>query len=281
VLGSTSVCSMSGRRIRLVLSDVDGTLITHGKVLTERSIEAVRRLHEAGVHFAITSGRPPRGMAMLIEPLRLTGPIAAFNGGVIVQPDLHVLEQWCVAADVVQPTIALLESFGLTTWLYRGSEWYVRDPTGTHVDSESSTVQFAPTVVGSYDGLDEDVAKIVGVSDDHDAVAAALAGERGRFGDQVSASSSQAYYVDVTHPRANKGDVLRFLSEHYDIPREEIAAIGDMPNDVLMFALAGTSIAMGQSSGEVQRAARHVTAANDDDGFAAAVDRFVLRDQSV
>jgi Cof subfamily protein (haloacid dehalogenase superfamily) len=268
---------MSGRRIRLVLSDVDGTLVTSDKVLTGRSIEAVQRLHEAGVLFAITSGRPPRGMAMLIEPLRLTGPIAAFNGGVIVQPDLQVLEQWCVAADVVGPTIALLESFGLVTWLYSGSEWYVRDLAGPHVNREASTVGFAPTLVESYDALEDDVAKIVGVSDDHGAVAAAVAAERDRFGDQVSASTSQPYYVDVTHPRANKGDVLRFLAEHYDIAPEEIAAIGDMPNDVLMFALAGVSVAMGQSSSEVQRAARHVTSANDDDGFAAAVDRFILR----
>jgi Cof subfamily protein (haloacid dehalogenase superfamily) len=268
---------MSDRRIRLVLADVDGTLVTHEKVLSERTIEAVQRLHDAGILFAITSGRPPRGMAMLIEPLRLTAPIAAFNGGVIVQPDLHVLEQWCVAADVVQPTIASLESFGLTTWVYRGSDWYVRDLAGPHVDREASTVQFAPTVVESYDGLEDGVAKIVGVSDDHDAVAAAVAAERDRFGDHVSASSSQSYYVDVTHPRANKGDVLRFLSRHYDIPQAGIAAVGDMPNDVLMFALAGVSIAMGQSSREVQRAARHVTTANDDEGFATAIDRFVLR----
>jgi Cof subfamily protein (haloacid dehalogenase superfamily) len=269
---------MSGRRIRFVLSDVDGTVVTHDKVLTERSIEAVQRLHRAGILFAVTSGRPPRGMAMLVEPLRLTTPLAAFNGGVIVQPDMRVLDQWCVAADVVQPTIALLESFGLTTWLYRGAEWYVRDLEGPHVARESSTVRFLPKLVASYDGLEDDVAKIVGVSDDHAAVAAAAGAERERFGDDVSASSSQPYYVDVTHPRANKGDVLRYLSAHYDVPPEEIAAIGDMPNDVLMFALAGTSIAMGQSGREVQRAARHVTAANDDDGFAEAVGRFVLRD---
>ena len=106
----------------------------------------------------------------------------------------------------------------------------------------------------------------------------AAAAERDRFGDQVAASRSQPYYVDVTHPRANKGEVLRFLSAHYDVRPEEIAAIGDMPNDVLMFALSGLSIAMGQSDREVQRAARRVTATNDEDGFANAVDRFILEE---
>ena len=78
--------------IRLVLSDVDGTLVTSEKALTERSVEAVRALHDAGVLFAVTSGRPPRGMAMLVEPLALTTPIAAFNGGMLVEPDMSVVE---------------------------------------------------------------------------------------------------------------------------------------------------------------------------------------------
>ncbi|MGH3290675.1 MAG: HAD hydrolase family protein, partial [Trebonia sp.] len=68
--------------IKLLLADVDGTLVTPDKVLTDRAIDAVRRLGKAGILFAVTSGRPPRGMSMLIEPLNLTTPIAAFNGGI-------------------------------------------------------------------------------------------------------------------------------------------------------------------------------------------------------
>ena len=116
--------------------------------------------------------------------------------------------------------------------------------------------------------------------DDHDTVAAAAARAREVLGDDVSASRSQPYYVDVTHPDANKGAVVRYLSRHYGIPPEEIATIGDMPNDVLMFAHSGLSIAMGNADREVQRAARRVTASNEDDGFAQAVERFILRGRS-
>jgi hypothetical protein len=98
-----------------------------------------------------------------------------------------------------------------------------------------------------------------------------------RFGEHVSASRSQPYYLDVTHPDANKGAVARFLADRFDIPAEAIATIGDMPNDVLMFAHAGLSIAMGNAGREVQRAARRVTASNQHEGFAEAMDRFVLR----
>jgi Cof subfamily protein (haloacid dehalogenase superfamily) len=264
--------------IRLLLADVDGTLVTQDKILTARSIDAVQRLHDAGVLFAVTSGRPPRGMEMLVKPLRLTTPIAAFNGGLLVEPDMTVLEQKIVPDHLVGPIVSLLGSLELDVWIYRGVDWYVRDLDGPHVAREAFTVQFRPTRVESYEDLTDGVAKIVGVSDDHGAVASAAAAAHDRFGDHVSAARSQDYYVDVTHPQANKGAVARFLSERYGIPAPELATIGDMPNDVLMFAHSGLSIAMGQSGREVQRAARRITTSNENEGFADAVERFVLRD---
>jgi Cof subfamily protein (haloacid dehalogenase superfamily) len=266
--------------IRLVLSDVDGTLVTAEKRLTRRSVDAVHKLHETGIEFAVTSGRPPRGMSMLVEPLALTTPISAFNGGLVVDPELEVLEERVLPDDVVPRAIELLEAHDLSTWIYRGADWLVRDPEGPHVAREAHTVQFEPTQVASFDGVDHRVAKIVGVSDDHDAVAAAAEATRGALGDRVSASRSQPYYLDVTHPDANKGSVVQYLAQRYEITTDDIATIGDMPNDVLMFAHSGLSIAMGNADREVQRAARQVTSTNDDDGFAEAVERFILPERS-
>jgi hypothetical protein len=262
--------------IRLLLADVDGTLVTPEKELTQKTIEVVHALGDAGVLFAVTSGRPPRGMAMLVEPLAITTPIAAFNGGIVVEPDMVVIAQKLVPEPQVKSVLSLLDSHGLDAWIYRGPEWYVRDPGGPHVDQEAATVRFQPTVVPTYEGLTDQVVKIVGVSDDHDAMARAEAAARDQFGDHVTAALSQPYYLDITHPDANKGGVARFLSAHFDIPSAQIATIGDMPNDVLMFAHSGLSIAMGNASREVQRAARRVTTSNEDEGFASAVERFIL-----
>jgi hypothetical protein len=262
--------------IRLLLADVDGTLVTPEKALTEAAIAAVRELDGAGILFALTSGRPPRGMSMLIEPLRVRTPIAAFNGGLLVDHDMSVIEQHTIPAELVPPTIALLKDHGLDVWLYRGADWFVQDLQGPHVDREAATVKFAPTLREDYDGLVDQIAKIVGVSDDHDAVARVAADAHERFGDHVSAACSQPYYVDVTHPQANKGGVVEFLARHYEIPDASIATIGDMPNDVLMFERSGLSIAMGNAEPDVQRAARRVTGSNEHDGFAEAVRRFVL-----
>ncbi len=264
------------RPVKLLVADVDGTLVTSDKVLTERSVEAVRELSRRGIRFAVTSGRPPRGMAMLIEPLALTTPLAGFNGGVFVRPDMSILEERVLPAAIVDEVVSLLDDHGLDTWLYRGSEWFVRRRRAPHVDREASTVGFEPKVVDSYRPMAGGVAKLVGVSDDHGAVDRAAEAVRERFGDHVSAAASQPYYLDITHPKANKGEVLGYLARHLDVDPSEICAIGDMPNDVLMFAHAGLSIAMGNASKEVQRSARRVTASNDDEGFAKAVERYVL-----
>jgi Cof subfamily protein (haloacid dehalogenase superfamily) len=267
---------VTATRIRLLLADVDGTLVTQDKVLTERAVEAVRHLHDAGVLFAITSGRPPRGMAMLVKPLSLQTPIAAFNGGLIVDPDMEVIEQRVIPQDLVVPIAELMGSYGLDVWVYRGADWYVPDPEGPHVAREAWTVKFQPKVVSHIGDVTDNVAKLVGVSDDHDAVSNAWSAAHDRFGDHITAAASQPYYLDVTHPEANKGSVAGYLARRYRLSAAEIATIGDMPNDVLMFAHSRLSIAMGNADPQVKRTARRITDTNDNEGFAKAVERFVL-----
>ena len=264
-------------RIELVVADVDGTLVTSEKQLTECTIAAVHALKEAGVKFAVTSGRPPRGMQMLVQPLALTPPLAAFNGGLFVRPqDMSVIEERSIDPALVTPIVQLIGDHRLDVWLYRGADWLLRDPHAPHVAKEAATVRFEPTVVERLDGITEGVAKIVGIGDDLERVAEAEADARAKFGDHVSAARSQPYYLDVTHPDANKGAVVQYFSDKYNIPTSRIATFGDQPNDVLMFAHSGLSIAMGNASPEVQRAARKVTASNDDEGFAKAIEQFAL-----
>jgi hydroxymethylpyrimidine pyrophosphatase-like HAD family hydrolase len=218
--------------IKLVLADVDGTLVTHEKILTPRAISGVRALADAGIAFAITSGRPPRGMQMFVEPLGLTTPLAAFNGGRFVHPDLSLVEQHVLTRNVVEPILELIEARQLDAWIYRGNDWFVRERHGPHVDRDQSS--------------------------------------------KVFAARSQPYYVDITHPRANKGEVVRVLAKMLKIEPSEVATLGDMPNDIAMFERSGLSIAMGQSSDEVKRAATQVTASSEDEGFASAIERLIL-----
>jgi Cof subfamily protein (haloacid dehalogenase superfamily) len=263
--------------VRLVVADVDGTLVTPDKVLTPRTGAVVRAIIEAGIAFTITSGRPSLGMKPLIDDLQLQDPIAAFNGGLLVRPDLSVIREHLIPSEAAQAVIDILTKDTLDVWVYGGKDWYVKSRHGPHVDREEWTVKFPPTVVSTYEGLLDRIVKIVGVNDDHDVMARCVEEVQRQFGQHVSAALSQPYYLDVTHPKANKGEVVNALSAMLAIPTAEIATIGDMPNDVLMFERSGVSIAMGNASVDVQRAATFVTTSNREEGFALAMERFVLR----
>ncbi len=280
-------------RPRLLLADVDGTLVTKEKKLTDRTIAAVKQMREAGIEFAITSGRPPRGMQMLIEPLAITTPLAAFNGGLFVKPDLSIISEHVLDQAVVEPIIKIIEEHKLDVWIYRGNDWFVHQRHGAHVDREEWTVKFPPQVVDSYEGKMDKVAKIVGVGDDLDAVAQCEKAVRAAYGPQVgtkqstpqrdsgdhpvvTAARSQPYYLDVTHPEANKGGVVLTLAKMLSLQPEEIATIGDMPNDVPMFEKGGLSIAMGQASDDVKKSAAQVTTSSEEEGFANAIEKFIL-----
>jgi Cof subfamily protein (haloacid dehalogenase superfamily) len=263
-------------KISLVLADVDGTLVTADKVLTPRARAAVKALHGAGIAFAITSGRPPRGMAMLIDPLALRTPVAGFNGGIFVKPDMTIMEEHVLAADVAKRALDVILHNGMDAWVYSGKDWLVRDANAPHVAREEWTVKFAPTVIRSFNEVLSNAVKIVGVSDDLDLVARCEKDAQDALGNGASPARSQPYYLDVTHPDANKGTVVATLSKLLSIPTSEIATIGDMPNDVLMFRKCGLSIAMGNASRDVQAQADQVTASYEDEGFAKAIERFIL-----
>lgn len=256
--------------IRLVLSDVDGTLITSQRALTDATRRAVQDLGRAGIGFTVVSGRPPPGFRSIARELQFRAPFAAFNGGMLVNPDLSILEQRHLDPDVAAAMIRRLDEMGLDTWLYRGTEWLIRDPKAPHVARELDNVGLFPTVVNSFDRFHDRVIKIVGVSDDYGLVERAEATLRNDRCYVVVAARSQNYYVDITHNDANKGSVVDRLAAILGISPLEIATLGDMPSDVLMFERSGLSFAMGNASESVKSRATRVVASNDNDGFAEA-----------
>jgi len=262
--------------VRLVIADIDGTLVTREKLLTPRSVQAVQKLDQAGILFGVTTGRPPAGARMLVEPLPALKFIAGFNGGVIVRRDFSVYQQNLLPAATAEQVVKIILDHKMDVWLYTDKDWLVRNVRAYRVDREEKTVQFPPKVTPTFEGLFDHVTKIVGVSENYDTVARCEKNVQERFGASVSAARSQPFYLDVTHPKANKGEVVQLAAEFAGISPQEIATIGDMPNDITMFKQSGVSIAMGNASPEVQRAATHVTASNEEEGFAMAVEQFIL-----
>jgi Cof subfamily protein (haloacid dehalogenase superfamily) len=264
---------MTPLRLRLLISDVDGTLVNGAKVLTPRALTAVSALRAAGVGFTIISARPPQGLAALVEPLDLQLPLAGFNGGAIVTPKLEPIETRVLPADVVADAKALIEAFGLTLWVYTARDWIVPDAAGAEIARERFILGYDPVVRAA--ARDQDLAgavKIVGVTGDAAKMAAAGEKAASLFEGRASASRSQSHFLDITHLDANKGFMVEWLCRRLAIRPEEVATIGDMSNDVRMFAKSGFSIAMGNALPDVQAKARAVTSDNENDGFARAVE---------
>jgi len=215
-------------------------------------------------------------MAMLFDPLGLETPISGFNGGLVIKPDLSIIEQKTVPADVAAKSIELIRNHGLDVWVYRGNDWLVAKADAPHVAHEAWTVKFEPKVVADVAEKLDQVAKIVGVSDDLERVQRCEADAEVSLGPRATARRSQPYYLDITHKDANKGAVVEFFSRHLKIPAAEIATIGDQPSDVLMFKRSGFSIAMGNASDQVKAEASVSTDSYNDEGFAKAMERFIL-----
>jgi Cof subfamily protein (haloacid dehalogenase superfamily) len=263
--------------ISLVIADVDGTLVSKEKILTQRAIDSIHKMEGLGVRFAITSGRPPLGMAMLIDPLKISQPVAAFNGGVLIKPDLKtVVRENFLPVEVIKKALKLILDHKLDAWIYTDKDWFVRDVNAPHVAREQWTVKFPPKITNDINSLTERIAKIVGCSDDLELVAKCEKDVQEACGDQASAARSQPYYLDVTSPKANKGEVVLAFMDILKIPAAEIATIGDMPNDINMFKKSGISIAMGQASDEVKKSATYVTTSSEDEGFANAMEKFII-----
>jgi Cof subfamily protein (haloacid dehalogenase superfamily) len=262
--------------IRLVIADIDGTLVTDKKLLTPRSVQAVHRLRDEGIIFGVTTGRPPAGVRMLVEALPPLRFIAGFNGGVVVNRDFIKFRENLLPPEKAKQVVKIVLEHKVDVWLYSDKDWFIRDPHAYRVDREQKTVQFAPKVTPTFDGLFGRVAKIVGVSENYETIARCEKNVQEICGSTVSAARSQPYYLDVTHPNANKGEVVLMASEYFGISPEQIATIGDMANDITMFKKSGMSIAMGNASPEVRSAASCVTASNKEEGFAMAVDDFIL-----
>jgi Cof subfamily protein (haloacid dehalogenase superfamily) len=259
-------------RIALVVSDVDGTLLTKDKTLTEAAKAAVRRLHEAGVRFTITSSRPTIGMRFLIAPLAITLPVGAFNGSSIVDPQLKPIEQHLIPEAAAKRSLEVLGEFGADSWLFTNDLWLTRRPDGEYVGHEKRAIKADPTIVEDFAPYLTRACKIVGASSDPALLQRCEAAMQQALGSKATAVRSQSYYLDVTPPGCDKGTFVQTMAKRLEISTEAVATIGDMQNDLPMFRTGGLSIAMGNATDDVKQLATYVTASNEDEGFAQAVD---------
>ncbi|KQN90909.1 hydrolase Cof [Sphingomonas sp. Leaf231] len=260
--------------IRLLVSDLDGTLVDRDKHLTPATIAAVDRLRAAGIGFTVISARPMSGIRPLLEPLGLDGDVAAFNGGIVFRRDGTIVSHVTLSPAVARGVVDMAD--GVDIWVFADDRWYASDGDGAHTQSERHSSAQEPVVVESFDNLLDHADKVTFVSDDEKRLHALYERVHAAFGERATVAQSQTYYLDVTAITANKGDGIAALANALDIDLADTVAIGDQANDLPMLARAGLSIAMGNAPDAVKAAAHETTRANDADGVAHAIDTIIL-----
>lgn len=266
----------TGAGIRLLVCDIDGTLVRHDKSLSAANIAAVRQLVDAGVKVTLISARPMHGMLPIAEALGLDGPFGAFNGGTVFDRQQRVVgTPQRIAPGVAQTILAQLDAAGITPWIFAHEQWVARDANNPHVPREILSSGLQATLLPDFSALLSAVDKIVGVSDDAPLLRRAEIAMQAATSGQATVALSQPYFLDATALLANKGDGVAAVAAAMGVPLAEVAVIGDMPNDLPMFARACLAIAMGQAPDAVRAAAHWTTASNDDDGVARAIERLL------
>ena len=266
---------MTTNDVRLVVCDVDGTLVRGNKTLPDANIAASRRLHEAGIAMSLISGRPMSGMLEIPEALGIDGPLSAFNGGTMFNREGMLGTPQRLAPERVLRVLSILDETGVDAWLFAYGRWYARDAHNPHVPRERLSSGVEPTLRSDLANLCDAVDKIVGVSDDAELLKRVESEVRDATRGDASVALSQPYFLDVTALLANKGDGMAAVASAMGVPLACVAVMGDMRNDLPMFERAGLSIAMGQAPEAVRAAADWTTGSNEEDGVSQAIDRLL------
>jgi Cof subfamily protein (haloacid dehalogenase superfamily) len=262
--------------IRLLVSDVDGTLITKDKQLTPAVHAASARLTENGIKLVLVSSRPTHGVAIFADALALDTPRAGLNGGVFTDARGGVLQARFLAPEAARTAVSYLQDNGISPWLFTDTEWLLTNPDGDYVEREHRSIKMPFRVVADFEAAIDRAGKIMAASTDYPKLKACEAALQEILRGSAAVHRSQDSYLDITHPDANKGEAVRQAARLLDIDLASVACIGDMVNDLPMFDVAPFRIAMGNAPDFMRARADYVTGTNEESGWAQAVDRYII-----
>jgi len=267
------------KQIKLVVLDIDGTIVGKNKAISPPVRSAITAVQSLGVQVALATGRMYRAALPYHHAVNSRLPLIAYQGALLKDPaDGRVLMHLPVPIERTREVIPLLDGEGLVVHVYINDALYVRAFTeASRRYGERTGVE--PQVVGDLNRvLTAEPTKILGLSDSEaetDRVLAAL-GERYRP-DELYLTKSDPTFVEVTNPLVNKGRAVRFLAEDcLGLVADEVLCVGDQFNDLEMITYAGTGVAMGNAPDAVRSAANWVAPTVEEDGVAAALEKFVL-----
>ena len=271
-------------RIRIAAMDMDGTLLRSDKSISDHTAAVLRACEEKGMKVVLASGRGFESIRVYSVSMGLHGPLVCANGARIEEsPDGGTLLENCLPEETSRRVCEIMLASGIYFVCYtRGVNYHANADSARHgLMPGAAPGRFTVRNVLDRGALLRDGVKkpykYVAFTEDLPALAK-LRSALEEAGLPVNVSSSWYDNLEIMTETANKGSALRFLAERYGIPREQTMAFGDERNDLEMIRYAGWGVAMRNGSDEIKRAARLAAPSNDEDGVAATLEEYVLKD---
>jgi len=263
--------------IRLLALDLDGTLMGDDLVISPRVRRAIATAQERDVSVTLATGRMFEATLPFAQDLGITTPLICYQGGLIQSPTSDVpLYRAMMDPSLVREMLEWQAQHGWHVVLYAGHDVFI----ARRQHSET----FYHTLLGERLVWVSDISSVL---DQHDPVKFLLVAEppeadriemelRHHFEGRMEVVRSHAMFVEGNPLGVSKGDALRRLAAHMDVPQAQVLAVGDQGNDATMIAWAGVGVAMGNGSPASKAVADWIAPPLTEDGAAVAIERFVL-----
>lgn len=265
-------------KIKLVFSDIDGTLINSNHVITEKTKHAVKTTTNLGVPFVLVSARMPSGILPLQKELGINSPIICYSGSLVIDDGRNTVLSKSLPRKNVNSIYETVKSKFSTIQIsiYSHDQWIVENPQDEWVIQEQHITGAKPVQSDliAFINSNPEIHKILcmGPSEDIEELKEVLMKDNA----DLTIYKSKDTYLEIMSGEASKSKAIQRLMNHYDVKKEEIMAIGDNFNDIDMLKFAGIGVAMGNAPDEVKIYANQVTSSNDEEGLSLSLEANVI-----
>lgn len=263
---------------KLIALDMDGTLLNSDKKVTDRVKSAIDEARKKGIKVVLISGRGYLGIENYIEELGIEDLVVTLNGAVVIDPkDKSIVFSEFLDGEIALDVIKENEERDLYTLLFTATDIHIEKLNDfSKIYEDNDGIKLTPVGRLSEFFHDHSVGKLIMI-DDHERLKGIREELVNKYSDKANLTFSFPYFLEMFSPLIDKGVTLSKVAAYYGIKSSDVIAFGDAENDIEMLKYAGLGIVMGNASDSIKKYGDYVTASNDEDGVAVAIEKFILK----